>query len=98
MGAAALPAPRLESSIVASITKLARSRGYWVLKIAGGGYQRPGLPDLLCIKNGRATFLEVKRPGQKPTAIQCAVMNEIERFGGAACHVVTSREQADFFL
>jgi len=87
-----------ENSIVASISRLARERGYWVLKIAGGHFQRPGLPDLLCLKKGRAIFLEVKRPGCFATPLQQAVMAEIERYGGAACHVVTSREQADFFL
>jgi hypothetical protein len=73
-------------------------RGYWVWKIAGGAYQRPGMPDLLLLKNGRALFFEVKRPGCAPTPLQKAVMSEIEAEGGALCHVVTSKEQADFFL
>jgi hypothetical protein len=39
-------------------------------------------------------FMEVKQPGKKPTPLQARRMAEIEREGGAACHVVTSKEQA----
>jgi hypothetical protein len=56
------------------------------------------MPDLLLLKSGRAVFFEVKRPGCAPTPLQKAVMSEIEAEGGALCHVVTSKEQADFFL
>lgn len=87
-----------ESSIVKSITALAKSRGYWVLKIAGGMYQRPGLPDLMLIKGGRAVFLEAKRPGCRPTPRQLAVMAEISRHAGAPCYVVTSRREAEQIL
>lgn len=87
-----------ESSIVAAIVRAAKDAGWWVMKIHGGPYQMSGVPDLLCIKGGRAMFFEVKQPGKRPTAIQERRMNEIERVGGAACHVVTNREQAKSFL
>jgi hypothetical protein len=64
------------------------------MKIHGGPYQLSGVPDLLCLKNGHAMFLEVKQPGKHPTAIQRKRMNEIEREGGAVCHVVHSKEEA----
>jgi hypothetical protein len=64
------------------------------MKVHGGPYQLAGVPDLLCIKHGRAVFLEVKQPGKRPTPIQVRRMNEIETQGGASCHVVTSAEQA----
>lgn len=83
-----------EASIVAAIVRVAQRAGWWVMKIHGGPYQMSGVPDLLCIKNGRAVFLEVKQPGKHPTEIQKRRMNEIEREGGALCHVVTSKEQA----
>lgn len=83
-----------ESSIVASIVRVAEQCGWWVMKIHGGPYQMSGVPDLLCLKDGRAVFLEVKQPGKRPTAIQSRRMTEIERVGGAACHVVTNKEQA----
>jgi hypothetical protein len=68
------------------------------MKIHGGPYQLAGVPDLLCLKDGRAMFLEVKQPGKKATEIQARRMNEIETQGGAACHVVTSKEEADACL
>lgn len=68
------------------------------MKVHGGPYQLSGVPDLLCIKAGRAMFLEVKQPGKHPTEIQRRRMNEIETVGGAACHVVTSKEQAAGYL
>ena len=83
-----------ESSIVAAIVRVAKSLGWWVMKVHGGPYQLAGVPDLLLLKNGTAVFMEVKQPGKQPTAIQRQRMAEIEREGGAACHVVTSKEQA----
>jgi hypothetical protein len=68
------------------------------MKIHGGPYQLAGVPDLLCLKEGRAVFLEVKQPGKRATEIQARRMNEIETQGGAACHVVTSKEEADACL
>jgi hypothetical protein len=88
----------LESSIVAAIVRVAKTAGWWCMKIHGGPFQLAGVPDLLCIKQGRAVFLEVKQPGKKPTPIQVRRMNEIETQGGAVCHVVTSAEQARICL
>ncbi len=87
-----------EASIVAAIVRVAKSHGWWVMKIHGGPYQMTGVPDLLCLKHGRAVFFEVKQPGKKPTTIQKARMLEIERVGGAKCHVVTSKNEASVHL
>lgn len=56
--------------------------------------QTSGIPDLLCLKNGRAVFLEVKQPGKKPTRLQEHRMLEIRKVGGAVAEVVTSKEEA----
>lgn len=84
----------LETSITKSIVKHAKSDGWWTFKIAGGAFQRAGVPDLLCVKHGRAVFLEVKQPGKRPTELQKAVMKEIHDVGGAVVAVVTSKEEA----
>jgi hypothetical protein len=84
----------LETSITKSIVKHAKSSGWWTFKIAGGAFQRAGVPDLLCVKGGRAVFLEVKQPGKHPTELQKAVMSEIHNVGGAVAQVVTSKEEA----
>lgn len=88
----------LETSITKSIVKSAKLDGWWTFKIAGGAFQRAGVPDLLCIKNGRAVFLEVKQPGKKPTPLQQQVMREIREQGGAVAEVVTSRDEAQKVL
>lgn len=68
------------------------------MKVHGGPFQLAGVPDLLCLRGGAALFLEVKQPGKRATPIQQRRMQEIEREGGVACHVVTSREQAAEYL
>jgi hypothetical protein len=82
-----------EAQIVSAIVKEARRLGWWVHKNHGNPFVRAGIPDLLCLRDGRAVFLEVKQPGRKPTPIQIRTMAEIESTGGARCHVVTSKEE-----
>lgn len=84
----------LESTITKSIVTLAKSRGWWTFKIAGGPMQMAGVPDLLCVKRGLAVFLEVKRPGEKPRPLQVQRIREIREIGGAVAEVVTSRDEA----
>lgn len=88
----------LESSITKSIIAMAKSRGWWTLKIAGGAFQRPGIPDVLCIRSGRAVFLEVKQPGKRATELQKHVIEELRTVGGAVAEVVTSRKEAEEVL
>lgn len=84
----------LESTITKSIQKYAQDHGWWCLKIAGGAFQRPGIPDLLLVKDGRAVFLEVKRPGCHPTPLQTHVIGQIRTIGGAVAEVVCSKDEA----
>lgn len=84
----------LEKSITNSILKAARQRGWWCYKVAGGGFQIAGLPDIHLELCGRALWFEVKQPKKSPTKGQVHMMNEIRRVGGSPCHVVTSREDA----
>lgn len=88
----------LESTIVAGIKRVATARGWWVQKIHGNAFQSSGLPDLLCIRQGRAAWMEVKQPGRRATPLQVARMREIEQQAGAPCAVVTSKEEAAAFL
>lgn len=82
-----------ENSIVSSIRKAAKKNGWWSLKIHGG-FGRAGIPDLLCLKEGRAVFLEVKQPGKKASKLQIFTMGEIESEAGVPCFVVTSATEA----
>lgn len=78
--------------------KEAKALGWYPLKIHGGPFQVAGIPDLLCLRTGRAVWMEVKQPGKYPTAIQRRRMDDLEKIGGTPCAVVTSRSQAKTFL
>ena len=67
--------------------------GYFCIKIHGGAFQFAGLPDILAIKNGQAAWIEVKRPGGKPTKLQSAMLQKLKRFGCRA-GVATNLEEA----
>lgn len=88
----------LESTITAAIKKSAEAAGWWCMKIHGGPHQLPGVPDLLCIKRGRAVWLEVKQPGKKATPLQRRRMEEITNRGGSPCYVVTDTNEATLYL
>lgn len=74
----------MEKTIVASCLAAARAAGWWAMKNHGGAYSVAGLPDLLCIKNGRAVWAEVKRPGETPTRIQ---EHTLRKLAEAGCRV-----------
>jgi hypothetical protein len=83
-----------EGAIVDAIRRYLRSVGAYVEKNHGSALNR-GRPDLTGCwpdnynqpeKIGRFFAFEVKVPGQKPTAIQQHVLNEVSNAGGiAAC-------------
>ena len=76
---------------------VARSLGWYVIKIHGGPYQLSGLPDVLAIKRGRAVWAEFKRPGGEPTRIQELRIRELEA-AGCRCAVVRSATEYCGFL
>lgn len=46
-----------------------------------------GVPDRICLKAGRAAFVEVKAPGKRPRPLQVRRMNQL-REQGFTCLVV----------
>ena len=48
------------NALVRLIMAYLELQGAWVLKVAGGAYQRPGVPDILCGLQGRLVGIEVK--------------------------------------
>lgn len=50
----------------------------------GGIYAAAGIPDVLCVYNGRLFAFEVKRPGRKPTALQQATIESLQAAGAVA--------------
>lgn len=87
----------LEKVIVAKVIATARRLGWWACKIHGNAYQVAGLPDVLCIKGGRAAWMECKQPGKDPTRIQNHRMRELISFG-SPCATIRSAGDAEEFL
>ena len=69
----------LESKIQSRIIKRLEAEGYYVVKLILTN--KPGIPDLLCLKNGKALCIEVKRPKEKPRPLQEYRMNELRNLG-----------------
>lgn len=84
--------PPLEKTIVAKVIAVAKARGWWAMKNHGSGYSVAGLPDVLVIKDGRAAWMEAKRPGEEPTRIQEHRMRELAKAG---CPVAVVRSAGD---
>lgn len=87
----------LEKTIVANVMAQGRALGFWVTKFHGNAYSMSGVPDVLMVKDGRAFWLECKRPGEEPTKIQLHRMRELAS-AGCPVAVVTSAAEARHFL
>jgi len=67
-----------ESAIERKSMAWATSQGALVLKVQGA----KGWPDRLVLKpSGKVMFVEFKRPGQEPNALQAHMLQEIRRRG-----------------
>lgn len=84
--------PPTEKSIVAKGMAVAKSLGFIAYKMHGGAYSVVGLPDVLCIKDGRAYWIEFKRPGEEPTKIQ---QHRIRELIEAGCPSTVCRSAGD---
>lgn len=69
----------LESAIQRKIVKRYEEQGYLVVKITL--CNKSGFPDLMLLKDGKASFIEVKRPGCKPRELQQYRINELRNAG-----------------
>lgn len=57
----------------------------WFIKYWGGGqFTKVGVPDILVCLKGHFIGIEVKAEAGRPTPIQLANLNDIERAGGYA--------------
>jgi len=69
----------LESNIQAKIINQLKKNGWLVLKIIKCNIN--GMSDLICFKNGRTVFIEVKNKNGKQSEIQKYVQKQIELQG-----------------
>jgi Holliday junction resolvase len=58
----------MESQIQRKIKLKLEKAGWLVVKVIQ--CSAPGFPDLVALKQGKAIFLEIKRPGEKPRPLQ----------------------------
>lgn len=58
----------LEKKVQERIIKRYTDLGWMVIRLINTN--KPGIPDLLLLKDGTARFIEVKRPGKKPRPLQ----------------------------
>lgn len=72
----------LESKIQRNIIKRYEAAGYIVVKISL--CNKGGFPDLMALKDGVVTFIEVKRPGEKPRPLQQFRLDELTKAGFTA--------------
>ena len=58
----------MESKIQAAIKAKFERAGWLVVKLIQTN--RNGIPDLMCLKNGKTIFIEVKQPKRETTELQ----------------------------
>jgi|WetSurMetagenome_2_1015567.scaffolds.fasta_scaffold03374_12 Holliday junction resolvase len=83
----------MEKHIIKAIKTELHRRGWLVFKLHGGAFQEAGLPDLLALMDGKAAFIEVKQPRKKPTPLQAAMIEKLQKYGCRA-GVATNIDEA----
>lgn len=79
---------QIQRAILVKLEKL----GWYVIKLIQTN--KNGIPDLLCHKDGRTVYIEVKRPGHKPRALQLFRMRELDG-AGVECFVMSDINELD---
>jgi hypothetical protein len=88
-----------EGKLKVALRKELTRQGIFHYIAAAGPYSIHGIPDIVCIWQGRALYVEVKAPGKRghTTANQKRMLRQIADAGGIAC-VVDSIEQLQEIL
>ena len=79
----------MESKIQSNIKARFERAGWMVVKLIQTNCN--GIPDLMCLKNGKTIFIEVKQPGREPTELQKYRHAELIK-QGFTVHVMTSEK------
>lgn len=77
----------MESKIQSNIKARFERAGWMVVKLIQTNCN--GIPDLMCLKNGKTIFIEVKQPGRDATELQKYRHAELIK-QGFTVHVLTS--------
>ena len=81
----------LERDLQRKISRKLKSLGWMCYKFSSPGHN--GVPDLICIKDGKTLFLEVKTPTGRLSKLQ-AHTHSLMRDHGANVYVVKTVEDA----
>ena len=71
--------------------------GWWLNFHGGDPFMPRGIPDIIGCYKGRFVAIELKRPGEKPSAIQGKVLRML-KIAGALTTVAYSVEDVKTFL
>lgn len=69
----------LESKVQSRLIKHYERQGYMVVKLILTN--KPGIPDLMLLKDGTASFIECKREGGNPRDLQKYRIEELRSLG-----------------
>lgn len=83
----------LEKSIESHFKKRCKELKIFVAKNTG----MRGIPDRICVCNGRTIWVELKKPGEKPKPHQEARIRELEKYG-AEVYVLDNKKDIDVVL
>ena len=84
----------LESKIQTKIKKKLEEKGYLVVKLVSTSCN--GIPDLMCLKDGNAIFIEVKQPTGVLSELQKLRIKQLKGLGFEV--KVWSDYEVDFML
>jgi hypothetical protein len=87
----------LESTIVRAAMDLAEAKGWIAVKMHGSAYAPRGFPDVTFFRDGVTKFVEYKRPGEGPSAVQ-KVWHAKLRAKGFAVAVIDRAKDTEAFL
>lgn len=69
---------QLEKQVQQAIKRRLEKHGWFVAKME---LSQSGFPDLMCLKNGEAVFIEVKQKGKKARPLQQYRLDQLTGFG-----------------
>ena len=72
------------TSLQKQVIEYLELNGAWILNVAGGAFQRPGIPDLLACMSGRLLAIEVKTGTGVPTLLQTIEIASMRQAGALA--------------
>lgn len=84
-----------EADIQSSIIKHLTKGGWLCVKLIQTNLN--GICDLMCLRDGKTIFIEVKQPGKKPTELQQYRIEQLHKKGFEAICATSLQDVVNFF-